>query len=121
MLLFNMDMIEEKEAAIFAILADPTRLRLFKMLANQEESGALCVNALANILGVTQSAVSQHLRILRTMGLVRGERRGFHIHYTVIKEALEGLKETLHSALSFEDKKENKKDIKLHDFILSTI
>jgi DNA-binding transcriptional ArsR family regulator len=102
-----MDIIEEKEAALFAVLADPTRLRLFKMLANQGESGALCVNALANILGVTQSAISQHLRVLRNMGLVRGERRGFHIHYTLIQEAVAGLRETIHSALELEDMEDN--------------
>jgi DNA-binding transcriptional ArsR family regulator len=106
-----MDMIEEKEAAFFAVLADPTRLRLLKRLANQEDSEALCVNALANILGVTQSAISQHLRILRTMGLVRGERRGFHVHYTAIKEALEGFKGILHSALELDEYKENEKGI----------
>lgn len=100
-------MIEEKEAALFAVLADPTRLRLFKILANKGESGALCVNALVNILGVSQSAVSQHLRILRNMGLVRGERRGYHIHYTLIQETVESLKKTIYSALKLEDREDH--------------
>jgi ArsR family transcriptional regulator len=64
-----MDEIEEL-AEIFKALSDPTRLRLVKLLG--EHGGALCVNALAHRLEVTQSAVSQHLRVLRQAGLVNG-------------------------------------------------
>ena len=58
-------------AELFKSVADPTRLRLVKLLA--ESPHALCVNALTARLGVTQSAVSQHLRVLRQAGLVNGE------------------------------------------------
>lgn len=78
----------ETQAAIFKALADPTRLELVKHLCHQHEPEALCVNALAGLLGITQSAVSQHLRILKNAGLVRGERRGYHVHYAVDFEAL---------------------------------
>ena len=71
----------EELADIFKALSDPTRLRLVKLLAEGE--GALCVNALACKLGVSQSAVSQHLRVLRQTGLVRGERRGHFVHYSL--------------------------------------
>jgi ArsR family transcriptional regulator len=65
----------------FAALADPTRLRLVEILARQPEERPLCVNALAARLGVSQPAVSQHLRVLRHLGLVRAERRGPRVHY----------------------------------------
>ncbi len=81
-----MDEIEEL-AGIFKTLSDPTRLRLVKLLAEGE--GALCVNALASKLGVSQSAVSQHLRVLRQTGLVRGERRGHFVHYSLDQGVLE--------------------------------
>jgi len=81
-----MDEIEEL-AGIFKTLSDPTRLRLVKLLT--EGGGALCVNALAKMLGVTQSAVSQHLRVLRQTGLVRGERRGHFVHYSLDRGRLE--------------------------------
>ena len=64
----------EKIAEIFKALSDPTRLRLIQLLSKCQtenaiagvcEGGPLCVNALANKLGVSQSAVSQHLRVLR--------------------------------------------------------
>ena len=74
---------------MFAALADPTRLRLVKLLCRQRVPDALCVNALASLLGVTQSAVSQHLRVLKAIGLVKGERRGSRVHYFMNHNALE--------------------------------
>ena len=91
-----MDEIEEL-AETFKALSDPTRLRLVKLLA--EGGGALCVNALARRLGVTQSAASQHLRVLRHAGLVRGERRGTFVHYMLDGEGLEGHKARLQETL----------------------
>ena len=79
----------EEQAAIFSVLADPTRLKLLKLLYGQREPHALCVNALAGLLGVTQSAVSQHLRALKSVGLVKGERKGYRIHYFVNQDRLE--------------------------------
>lgn len=91
-----MDEIEEL-AGIFKALSDPTRLRLVKLL--NKSGGALCVNALAHRLGVTQSAVSQHLRVLRQAGLVRGERRGHFVHYSLDRDRLERYKTTLRETL----------------------
>jgi DNA-binding transcriptional ArsR family regulator len=82
---------------IFKALSDPTRLRLLKLLSGQsvvfcggECDGRtfLCVGALAEKLEVTQSAVSQHLRILRQAGLVKGERRGTFMHYSIDDEGI---------------------------------
>lgn len=95
----------EEQAALFSILADPTRLRLLRLLSRQWEPDALCVNALAGLLGVTQSAVSQHLRILKSAGLVKGERRGYHIHYFVNREALEHCRNLVSGALVVEESK----------------
>ncbi|NWF77959.1 MAG: winged helix-turn-helix transcriptional regulator [Chloroflexi bacterium] len=92
----------DEQAAVFGALADPTRLRLVKLLCRQRDPDALCVNALAALLGVTQSAVSQHLRVLRAIGLVKGERRGYHIHYFVNQDMLEKCRELALSALSME-------------------
>ena len=79
----------EEQAALFGSLADPTRLKLLTLLTEQHEPGALCVNALAYRLGVAQSAVSQHLKVLKNAGMVKGEKRGYRVHYFVSKEGLE--------------------------------
>ena len=93
----------EEQAAMFAALADPTRLRLVKLLCHQRVPDALCVNALARLLGVTQSAVSQHLRVLKAIGLVKGERRGYHIHYFVNRDTLERCRHLISAALTMEE------------------
>jgi ArsR family transcriptional regulator len=93
--------VDEIEAltSVFKALSDPTRLRLVKLLGECNCEQALCVNALAGQLGVTQSAVSQHLRVLRNVGLVHGERRGFHVHYTLDRERLAQHKDLLRATL----------------------
>jgi ArsR family transcriptional regulator len=72
----------------FRALGDETRLRLVALLAQQEPGSALCVSRLACQLDVTPSAVSQHLRVLKDLGLVRGERRGYRMHYFLDQERL---------------------------------
>jgi DNA-binding transcriptional ArsR family regulator len=99
----------EKQASIFGLLADPTRLKLLRLLSRQREPNALCVNALAYRLGVTQSAVSQHLRVLKSAGLVKGERRGYRVHYFIDREALAQTQEQIFAALNFADEKSLKK------------
>jgi len=67
---------------LFKALSDPTRVQIVTHLA----AGDLCVGALARRLGVTHSAVSQHLRILREAGLVNGDKRGYWVHYSLDRE-----------------------------------
>ena len=93
----------EKLVELFKALADPTRLRLVKLLNECQpgvcKGGPLCVNALAHQLGVTQSAVSQHLRVLRHAGLVRGERHGPFVHYSLDGKGLERYKVRMQETL----------------------
>jgi DNA-binding transcriptional ArsR family regulator len=72
----------------FRALGDETRLHLVALLAQQEPGKAFCVGRLARELDVTPSAVSQHLRVLKDLGLVHGERRGYRIHYFLDKGRL---------------------------------
>ena len=94
-------------AALFGVLADPTRLKLMRLLDRQRETDALCVNALARRLEVTQSAVSQHLRVLKSAGLVKGERRGYRIHYFINQETLIQAQQQISSALDLEEQVSN--------------
>lgn len=57
----------ERLAETFQVLASPTRLRLIEALAG----GEMCVCDLAAVAGVSQSAVSHHLRMMRALRLVR--------------------------------------------------
>jgi ArsR family transcriptional regulator len=48
----------------------------------------LCVGAIAHRLGVTQPAVSQHLKVLKYLGLVKASRDGYHVHYSINQDML---------------------------------
>lgn len=75
-----------KEAELFKVLGVESRIRILDLL---KQRGPLYVNEMAQILGVTPSAVSQHLKILRHAGLVRSRRKGFWIPYEIDQAALE--------------------------------
>lgn len=66
-------------AETFAALGDPNRVRLLSALME----GELCVYDLAAVLGMSQSAVSHQLRMLRTLRLVRARKAGRTVFYTL--------------------------------------
>jgi len=74
-------------AEIFKVLGDPTRLRICMFLAQTE----LCVCDLASILGVSESAVSHQLRILRGQRLVKYRREGKMAFYSLDDTHVESL------------------------------
>lgn len=74
-------------AAIFKALADPTRLRIVSVLAQTE----LCVCDLAATLGMTQSAVSHQLRLMRDLRLVKGRKEGRMVYYELDDEHIRDL------------------------------
>ncbi len=66
-------------AHVFNALADGTRLKIIKLLSKREHS----VDELVQLLGVAQSTTSHHLRVLKEAGLIRGEKQGRNIHYSL--------------------------------------
>ena len=75
-----------KEAAeLFKLLSVDKRIEIIERL----KCGPMTVNGLAEKRGVTPSAVSQHLRVLKAAGLVANERKGYFIHYSLNEGALE--------------------------------
>jgi ArsR family transcriptional regulator len=66
-------------ADTFRVLGDPTRVRMLDALA----AGELCVCDLAGLVGISESAVSHQLRLLRGMRLVRPRRAGRQVFYAI--------------------------------------
>jgi ArsR family transcriptional regulator, lead/cadmium/zinc/bismuth-responsive transcriptional repressor len=64
-------------AELFSAFSDTSRVRLLSALVEQE----LNVGALAALIGLSESAVSHHLRGLRQMGLVKTRRDGKEVYY----------------------------------------
>ena len=79
-------------AEIFKVLSVETRVKIIELL---KANGALGVKEISNRLGITLPAVSQHLKILKQAGLVRCERQGYWIPYSINEEAMEGCREIL--------------------------
>ena len=66
-------------ADTFSAMGDPNRAMILLQLA----AGERCVSDLAALLQISESAVSQHLRLLRTLRLVRPRKQGRHVFYAL--------------------------------------
>jgi DNA-binding transcriptional ArsR family regulator len=69
----------EAVADTFRVLGDPTRVRILDAL----KAGELCVCDIAALVGISESAVSHQLRLLRGMRLVRPRRAGRLVYYAI--------------------------------------
>ncbi len=74
-------------ADLFRLLGDPTRLRI--VLACVDERRA--VGVIAESLGLSQSLVSHHLRLLRAARVVRAEREGKQVFYVAADRHISGM------------------------------
>jgi DNA-binding transcriptional ArsR family regulator len=74
-------------ASTFKALGDLTRLQIIYLLST-DTSGTLGVSELAARLGISQPAVSQHLKTLKAEGIVESRRDGFYVYYTVNRERI---------------------------------
>ena len=68
-------------------LGEPMRFKIFQCLLERKH----CVRSLSKKLGVTESAISQHLKIMREAELLYGEKFGYHTHYLPKQEAIDSL------------------------------
>jgi DNA-binding transcriptional ArsR family regulator len=79
-------------AEMFKALAVETRVKIIELLKSE---GPLGAKKIAEIVGITPAAVSQHLRILRQVGFVRSERNGYWIPYSIDEDALQNCRDVL--------------------------
>ena len=68
-------------------LGEPTRLAIYKSLLERKH----CVRSLSKKLGISESAISQHMKLMKEAGLVYGEKYGYHTHYLPLQEAADFL------------------------------
>ncbi|MBT2581600.1 metalloregulator ArsR/SmtB family transcription factor [Planococcus sp. ISL-109] len=85
----------EKASMVLKLLGDKTRLSMVKLL----EKNDCCVCEFVEIFNVSQSAISQHLRKLRDLGLVKEKRKGQWIFYSLNQDS--ELYEMLMQVLAF--------------------
>ena len=77
---------------IFKVLSVETRVKIIELLKSR---GPLGAKDIAATIGITTAAVSQHLKILKQAGLVRSERRGYWIPYSIDEKAMEDCRQIL--------------------------
>jgi len=68
----------------FSIFADPTRVRMLSALAISE----MCVTDLSRVLEINQTTVSHQLRLLKNLGIVKSERSGKIIFYSLVNDTV---------------------------------
>ena len=84
-------------AEFFKVFGDPTRLKILNVLLCSE----MCVYDIASVLGMSQSAISHQLRVLKQMDLVKNRREGKTIFYaladthisTILSQGLDHIEE----------------------------
>ncbi len=81
------DRLMQDLAETFKALGEPTRVKILFALSQEE----LCVCDLANLLGLTKSAVSHQLRILRSMKLVKYRKDGKMVYYSLDDDHIKNL------------------------------
>ena len=69
----------DERALILKALAHPTRLRIVNLIRRQKP----CVRGIEEALGLSQPNVSQHLSLLRNIGIVEAEREGNQVCYRI--------------------------------------
>ena len=84
------------ETSAFSALGDPTRRKILKML----RAGSKTAGEIAEAFHLTKPTLSHHFRVLRGAGLVRAERRGTSIVYTLQTNVLEDLATELYELAS---------------------
>ena len=74
-------------ALLYRALADDTRRNIVTLLLSHN----YCVSELARVLAISESAVSQHLKVLKEADLLTVERRGYYMHYDIDRAKLRAL------------------------------
>ena len=76
-------------ACMLKALGEPMRLKIYQALLERKQ----CVRSLSKKFGISESAISQHMKVMKDAGLVYGEKYGYHTHYLPQQEAVDFLTE----------------------------
>ena len=73
----------ENISKVFKALSDETRLNILVLASKRN----ICQKGISKFLGISDSAVSQHIKILKEAGILKGIKEGYFVFYSVDKEA----------------------------------
>ena len=75
----------DKVSNLYKVFSDKTRLRILNALSVSD----LCVNDISDVLGMSQSSISHQLKFLRDMNLVKDEKKGKSVYYSLMDEHIQ--------------------------------
>ena len=78
-------------ACMLKALGEPMRLKIYQALLERKH----CVRSLSKKFGISESAISQHMKVMKDAGLVYGAKYGHHTHYLPQQDAVDYLTEQL--------------------------
>lgn len=81
---------------IFKALGDETRLNILIILSRRR----ICAKGISKHLDISEAAVSQHLKVLKEAGIVKGEKIGYYVHYDLQEEGLSKISDFIHDIKS---------------------
>lgn len=73
----------ENISKVFKALSDETRLNILVLASKRN----ICQKGISKFLGISDSAVSQHIKILKEAGILKGIKEGYFVFYSIDKEA----------------------------------
>ena len=76
-----------KESKMLKVLGEPMRFKIFSCLLERKH----CVRSLSKKLGISESAISQHLKVMKEADFVYREKFGYHTHFLPKQESLDAL------------------------------
>ncbi|MGH9011457.1 MAG: ArsR/SmtB family transcription factor [Acidimicrobiia bacterium] len=75
-------------AEFFRVLGDPTRIEILRLLVGGQE---VACTKLEQILPISKSTISYHIKALKSVGLIRVRKDGRYYHYTLQRDRLDAL------------------------------
>jgi len=93
-------------AQLLKALAHPTRLNIVALIKEEQP----CVKALEEVLGVSQSNISQHLSLLRHLGIVRARREGNQVCYRLSDDTVSKMLDVLSNSINQKESENGKSD-----------
>ena len=85
---------DDKIVDVIKALGDSTRLKIIKLLASNTVD-SICVSDLADRIGITQQATSQHIKILKMVGILEPNKKGLYVYYKINLSNFRKIKEDL--------------------------
>ena len=75
-------------AELFRVLGDPTRIEILRLLSEDDE---VACTTLEQVLPISKSTISYHIKALRTVGLLTVRKDGRYYHYTLRRDRLDAI------------------------------